>query len=122
MPVERDKKLLFSVTVKDIQVETFAVSGAGGQHKDRKRSGVRMRHPPSGAVAEARDARDQLTNRRNAFVKLTETKAFQAWLKKETARRLQQETVEERVEKMMQPGNLKVEVRNEEGRWTDVHD
>jgi hypothetical protein len=33
------KKLLFSVTAKDFDVETFCTGGNGGQHRNAKRNG-----------------------------------------------------------------------------------
>jgi protein subunit release factor A len=108
------------VTIKDCEMETFTVSGAGGQHKDRKKSGVRLSHVPSGAVTESRDARDFITNRERAFLRLTQDARFLSWHRAECARRLGQKPVEEIVDEMLTPGNIKVEVRDENGRWVDA--
>jgi len=42
--MNKEKHLLFSVTIKDCKVETFSVSGAGGQRRDKKQTGVRITH------------------------------------------------------------------------------
>jgi peptide chain release factor 2 len=55
----KEKTLLFSLTKKDFEVQTFCTGGPGGQHKNAKRNGVRIIHPASGARAEHRDGRDQ---------------------------------------------------------------
>lgn len=55
----KEKRLLFSLTRSDFEVQTFCTGGAGGQHRNAKQNGVRIIHPASGAVAEHRDGRDQ---------------------------------------------------------------
>lgn len=113
------RRLLFSVTIKDCKVQTFAAGGPGGQHQNRIRSGVRIIHPPSGARGEARDSRDQLTNKRSAFVRMCKTKEFEAWHKDETQRRLGKLDLEARVEAEMKPWHLKTETKDEDGRWKE---
>ena len=46
-----EKKLLFSLTAKDFEVQTFCTGGAGGQHRNAKKNGVRIIHTASGAAA-----------------------------------------------------------------------
>lgn len=100
-----DKTLLFSLTAKDFEFQTFCTGGPGGQHKNAKQNGVRCIHPPSGARAEHRDGRDQHLNKRAAFQKCCETPAFKAWHRLEVARRLGQpvetRTVDEIVDEQM---------------------
>lgn len=104
-------KLLFSLGPKDFDVDTFCTGGAGGQHRNAKRNGVRITHRASGAVAEHRDGRDQGRNRAEAFRKLVETKTFKNWHRAEVARRLGLEAkAREAVEMSMEPGNLRFEV------------
>ena len=80
--------LLFSVTRKDCDWQTFRSGGKGGQNQNKVESGVRCIHRASGARGEARDSRDQFRNKRTAFVRMLETKEFKAWHKMEVARRL----------------------------------
>lgn len=82
------KRLLFSVTIKDCQVETFRAGGKGGQNQNKVESGVRVRHLPSGAKGEARDSRDQPVNKRNAFLRMVNSPAFQRWHKLEINKHL----------------------------------
>ena len=61
------KELLFSLTKKDFVVETFRAGGKGGQKQNKTDSGVRIKHPASGAVAESREERSQHQNKKIAF-------------------------------------------------------
>jgi len=104
------KHLLFSLTSKDFEFQTFCTGGKGGQHRNAKQNGVRCIHPPSGAVAEHRDGRDQYRNKQEAFKKCVGTPQFTAWHRVETLRRMGKlKAVEEAVDKAMQPENIKVE-------------
>lgn len=112
------KRLLFSVTIKDCEVQTFRSGGKGGQNQNKVESGVRIIHHPSGARAESRETRDQLHNKRNAWQRLVESARFRAWHRLETARRLGQKLPEEIVDEMMRrPQDFKVEVRDGSGQW-----
>jgi protein subunit release factor A len=105
-----DKKLLFSLTAKDFEFQTFCTGGKGGQHRNAKQNGVRCIHHPSGAVAEHRDGRDQFRNKQEAFRKCCESVEFKAWHRVETLRRTGElRAIEDRVDKMMSPENLQIE-------------
>jgi protein subunit release factor A len=106
----RSKRLLFSVTAKDFDRQTFSVGGHGGGGKDTSNSGVRLIHRASGAVGEGRDHRSNTRNARDAFERCASTDRFQKWLKIEIARKMNQrvaETPEEirvRVNEMVDQG------------------
>ena len=119
-PSRMAKNKLFSISIRDCRVDTFRSGGKGGQNQNKVESGVRVVHEPSGAVGEARDSRDQLTNKRNAFTRMAETKKFKTWVKLKASELLTGKTVEQRVEESMDPANIKVEVRSEEGKWIEV--
>ena len=98
------------MTKKDFEIQTFRSGGAGGMNQNKVNSGVRIIHKNSGAVAEARDSRDQIRNKKSAFIKLTASKKFKDWLRLETARRSGRlDLAEKAVEKAMRPENIKVE-------------
>lgn len=93
------KRRVSLVTKKDLVVETFRAGGKGGQAQNKTETGVRITHPPSGAVGEARDSRSQDQNKRAAFRRMVASPHFQVWL-----------------DLMTHPEHLKVEViRN--GDW-----
>lgn len=115
------KVLLFSVTIRDCEVQTFCTGGNGGQHRNAKQNGVRVIHHPSGARAEHRDGRDQAANKREAFVKMVHTPEFQAWHKAEVSRRLGQKSVEQLVDAYMdRKQDFKVEVKDPNGRFVEI--
>lgn len=82
------RRLLFSITKKDFEVQTFRSGGKGGQHQNTTDSGVRIIHPASGARGESREHREQGRNKQAAFKRLVESREFKAWHKVECARRL----------------------------------
>ena len=105
-----ERKLLFRLTKNDFVITNIKGSGKGGQHRNKKATGVRIKHPESGAQGVATDSKSQKQNRRNAFQRLVDSSEFQRWHRIETARRMLDETeVQRRVERMMAPNNLLVE-------------
>jgi protein subunit release factor A len=104
------KQLLFSVTKKDFDMQTFSVPGAGGGGKDTSRNGVRLVHRDSGATGEGRESRSLTQNRKAAFLRLVASKTFKDWHRIECARRLGQrvpetpEQIRQRVDRMVDEG------------------
>lgn len=110
-----NKRLLFSVSIKDCEIQTFTVGGPGGGGKDTSNTGVRLTHKPSGAVSTAREERSQQTNKVRAFRRLCETKEFKTWHRLTVARLSGEKPIEQQVDEAMAPENLKIEVKDEEG-------
>ena len=113
-----ERQLLFSLTAKDFEFQTFCTGGNGGQHRNAKQNGVRVIHKASGARAEHRDGRDQGKNRKAAFEKLIETKGWKLWHRMEVARRLGLvKAAEEATDLAMRHENIKIEHKDELGKW-----
>jgi protein subunit release factor A len=93
-----EKKLLFSITKADFEMQTFCTGGPGGQKQNSTNSGVRLIHKASGARGECREERHQYANKERAFMRLVESKEFKGWHKLECARRMGQPRVETEAE------------------------
>lgn len=107
------RELVLSVTLADCEVQTFRSGGKGGQNQNKRDTGVRVIHHPSGARGEARDERSQLQNKKAAFRRMAESSAFRAWVRVASGR---EEHLHAEVERMMWPTNIKTEVR-QNGEW-----
>jgi len=78
--MSKKRKHVFSVTAKDLRIDTFRSGGKGGQNQNKVNSGVRITHDASGAVGESREHRDQLQNKKAAFTRMTESQEFKSWI------------------------------------------
>lgn len=74
------KQKILSVTIHDCEVQTFRSGGKGGQNQNKRDTGVRVIHHPSGARGESREERSQLQNKRTAFKKMADSVRFRLWI------------------------------------------
>ena len=112
------KELLFSITKKDFDVQTFNTGGPGGQNQNKREMGVRIVHRESGAVGESREERSQHQNKKIALKRLTEHPKFKIWHNRKVMEVIEGKTIEQKVDEMMEEKNIKVEVKNG-GKWIE---
>lgn len=62
---------MFTLNRKDLNFDWFSGTGAGGQHRNKHMNCLRLKHIPTGIRVTAQNARDRVTNEREAMEKLT---------------------------------------------------
>lgn len=116
------KELLFSITKDDFIIHWFSGTGSGGQHRNKHQNCCRLQHPESGASSTGQSSRSREDNLREAFKSIIESPKFKTWYNQVVWEKLNKKTIEELVAESMVPKNLKVEARDEKGKWFEWED
>ena len=114
--MKNKREKIFSVTLKDCEIQAYRGSGAGGQKRNKTSSAIRIVHQDSGAVGQCENYREQSKNKAEAFKRMYHTKEFQAWLRIESARvNGQLLQIEKQVDEEMK--KIKIEGKDNNDRW-----
>ncbi len=114
------KEILFSITKKDLQIEFFSGTGAGGQYRNKHQNCVRIKHTDSGVIVTGQSNRNRQANIREALRNLVNHPRFKLWHNQKVQEALAGKTLEQVVDEMMKPENLKIECRDERGSWVEM--
>lgn len=114
------KKPVFSVTKKDFELTWFSGKGGGGQHRNKHKNCCRLKHKDTGIIKTGQSFKERPRNQEEALNAIAADPRFKSFCLLKLQEIEKGISIEEEVDKMMSPENIRTEVKDDKGNWVEL--